>query len=246
MPTFGVIIAAAGQSSRFEDANYKKPFAPLAGRPVWLHSVEKFLERDDVKQVVVVVSPADRESFLEKFSANMAFMGIGLTEGGDHRAESVRRGLEKLGPEIDMVAIHDAARPCLAAAWIDRVFAAGARTGAAILAIPVVGTLKRVGPDSTIEATVDRTGLWEAQTPQVFRRDVLEKAFAAAHGRQPTDEAQLVESIGQRVTVVPGSPINLKITSREDLRLAEQALKALPKPKLSGPSHPFANDDMWR
>lgn len=246
MPTFGVILAAAGQSSRFQDANYKKPFAPLAGRPVWLHSAEKFIDRPDVKQVVVVVSPEDRESFREKFGANLAFMGITLAEGGEQRADSVRNGLEKLGPEIDMVAIHDAARPCIASAWIDRVFEAGVRTGAAILATPVVGTLKRVGPDHTITGTVDRTGLWEAQTPQVFSRDLLTRAFAAKHDPAHTDEAQLVEALGHRVTVVPGSPINLKITSREDLRLAEQAIKALPTPKLGGPAHPFANDDMWR
>jgi len=246
MPTFGVILAAAGQSSRFQDTNYKKPFAPLAGRAVWLHSAEKFLERSDVKQVVIVVAPEDREAFVEKFGANLAFMGVTLAEGGAERADSVRNGLAKLSPDIDMVAIHDAARPCIASAWIDRVFETGARTGAAILATPVVGTLKRVGPDSLITETVDRTGLWEAQTPQVFSRDILTKAFATRTTGQPTDEAQLVESIGQKVTVVPGSPINLKITSREDLRLAEQALKALPKPKLSGPSHPFANDDMWR
>ena len=246
MPTFGVILAAAGQSSRFQDANYKKPFAPLAGRPVWLHSAEKFIDRPDVKQVVVVVSPEDRESFREKFGANLAFMGITLAEGGAQRADSVRNGLEKLGPEIDMVAIHDAARPCIASAWIDRVFEAGVRTGAAILATPVVGTLKRVGSDHTITGTVDRTGLWEAQTPQVFSRDLLTRAFAAKHDPAHTDEAQLVEALGHRVTVVPGTPINLKITSREDLRLAEQALKALPTPKLGGPAHPFANDDMWR
>ena len=246
MPTFGVILAAAGQSSRFKDANYKKPFAPLAGRPVWLHSAEKFIDRPDVKQVVVVVSPEDRESFREKFGANLAFMGITLAEGGAQRADSVRNGLEKLGPEIDMVAIHDAARPCIASAWIDRVFEAGVRTGAAILATPVVGTLKRVGPDHTITGTVDRTDLWEAQTPQVFSRDLLTRAFAAKHDPAHPDEAQLVEALGHRVTVVPGSPINLKITSREDLRLAEQALKALPTPKLGGPTHPFANDDMWR
>jgi 2-C-methyl-D-erythritol 4-phosphate cytidylyltransferase len=246
MPTYGVILAAAGQSSRFKDSHYKKPFAPLAGRPVWLHSAEKFLERNDVKQIVIVVSPEDREGFLEKFAANLAFMGITLAEGGAHRGESVRRGLEKLDPSIDTVAIHDAARPCIAAPWIESVFAAGARTGAAILAIPVVGTLKRVGPDGTISETVDRSGLWEAQTPQVFSRQVLEKAFASVPVHQPTDEAQLVESIGQKVTVVRGSPVNLKITSREDLVLAEQALRAMPKPKLAGPSHPFADDGMWR
>jgi len=246
MPSFGVILAASGQSSRFQDANYKKPFAPLAGRAVWLHSAERFLERDDVKQVVIVVAPEDRDSFVEKFGANLAFMGVTLATGGAHRADSVRNGLEKLGPEIDMVAIHDAARPCIASAWIDRVFDAGARTGAAILATPVVSTLKRVGPDGTIQGTVDRTGLWEAQTPQVFARALLEKAYATHAGEQPTDEAQLVESLGQKVTVVQGSPINLKITSREDLRLAEQTLKALPKPNLAGPAHPFAGDDMWR
>jgi len=246
MPRFGVILAAAGQSSRFEDANYKKPFAPLAGRPVWLHSAEKFTDRDDVKQVVVVVSPDDRQAFVEKFGANLAFMGITLAEGGATRAESVRNGLEKLADDIDVVAIHDAARPCIAPAWIDKVFAAGSRTGAAILAIPVVGTLKRVGPGNVFTETVDRTGLWEAQTPQVFSRDLLVKAFAAPRDGEATDEASLIERIGHPVTVVPGSPINLKITCREDLKLAEQALKALPKPKLGGPSHPFADGDLWR
>jgi 2-C-methyl-D-erythritol 4-phosphate cytidylyltransferase len=248
MPSFGVILAAAGRSSRFQDTNYKKPFAPLAGRPVWLHSAERFADRPDVKQVVVVVSPEDRAGFIEKFGANLAFMGITLAEGGEQRSDSVRNGLDKLSAECDMVAIHDAARPCIAPAWIDRVFEAGARTGAAILAIPVVGTLKRVGPDRTITETVDRTDLWEAQTPQVFSRDLLVRGFAAAAaaGRQPTDEAQLVEALGQKVTIVQGSPINLKITSREDLRLAEQSLKALPAPRFDGPAHPFADDGLWR
>lgn len=246
MPTFGVILAAAGRSTRFQDAHYKKPFAPLAGRPVWLHSAEKFIDRPDVRQVVVVVAPEDRSAFVDKFGANLAFMGITLAEGGEHRADSVRRGLEKLDPAIDTVAVHDAARPCIAQAWIDRVFEAGARTGAAILAIPVAGTLKRVGPGDVITATVDRTGLWEAQTPQVFSRELLTRAFAATHAGSPTDEAQAVEALGHAVTVVPGSPINFKITSREDLRLAEHALKALPTPRLGGPAHPFAGDDVWR
>jgi 2-C-methyl-D-erythritol 4-phosphate cytidylyltransferase len=246
MPQFGVILAAAGQSSRFQDANYKKPFVPLAGRPVWLHAAEKFIDRDDVKQVVVVVAPEDRETFVEKFGASLAFMGITLAEGGASRADSVRNGLAKLSADIDMVAIHDAARPCLAQAWIDRVFAAGATTGAAILATPVVSTLKRVGPDHLVTGTVDRTGLWEAQTPQVFARDLLERAFASPSASAATDEASLVEAVGHPVTVVPGSPLNLKITTREDLRLAEQALKALPAAKLTGPAHPFAGDDLWR
>jgi 2-C-methyl-D-erythritol 4-phosphate cytidylyltransferase len=110
----------------------------------------------------------------------------------------------------------------------------------------VVGTLKRVAADQTITETVDRTGLWEAQTPQVFSRELLTRAFATHREGQATDEAQVIESLGHPVTVVQGSPINLKITCREDLRLAEQALKALPAPKLGGPAHPFADGDLWR
>lgn len=247
MPAFGVILAAAGRSSRFGSATTKKPFATLAGRAVWMHAAEKFVDRPDVKQVVVVVAPEDRAEFVEKFGATLAFMGVKLAEGGEQRVDSVRRGLAALGPECDMVAIHDAARPCLAPAWIDRVFTAGVRDGAAILGTPVVATLKRVDPQHAITGTVDRTGLWEAQTPQVFRRDLLERGFASRDGdAAPTDEAQLVEALGQRVTVVPGSPLNLKITSREDLKLAELALKALPTGPLKAPGHPFADDDMWR
>ena len=246
MPAFGVILAAAGQSSRFQDAHYKKPFAPLAGRAVWIHAAEKFLDRDDVSQVVLVVAPDDRDSFLDQFGANLAFMGVSLALGGSQRADSVRNGLAALKDDCDFVAVHDAARPCLATGWIDNVFATATRTGAAILATPVVGTVKRVGDDQQITETVDRTGLWEAQTPQVFSRSILEQAFAADSSGTATDEAQLVAATGQTVTVVPGSPMNIKITSREDLKLAEQILKTLPKPSLTNPAHPFANDDMWR
>jgi 2-C-methyl-D-erythritol 4-phosphate cytidylyltransferase len=148
--------------------------------------------------------------------------------------------------DIDFVCIHDAARPCLADEWITKVFEAAEKSGAAILAIPVAGTLKRVAADHTIEETVARDRLWEAQTPQVFARQLLLEAHAKRDGFSATDDAQLVERIGHPVTVVHGSPINMKIATREDLRLAEQALKALPKPKLGGAGHPFAGDDMWR
>ena len=110
----------------------------------------------------------------------------------------------------------------------------------------MAGTLKRVGADHMIEETLSREGLWEAQTPQVFRRQLLLDAYAKRAGFDATDEAQLVERIGHPVTVVPGSPINMKITTKEDQRLAEQALKALPKPKLPGAINPFADDDKWR
>jgi 2-C-methyl-D-erythritol 4-phosphate cytidylyltransferase len=244
--TFAVVVAAAGKSSRFHDNNYKKPFAPLANKPVWLHSAERFLARSDVKQFLIVISPEDREYFHFKFGANIAILGIDVVEGGAERYDSVAKALARVKPEIDFVCIHDAARPCLADEWIGRVFAAAEKSDAAILAIPVSGTLKRVRADHTIEETVPRAGLWEAQTPQVFRRQLLLEAHAKRGDYLATDDAELVERIGHAVTVVTGSPVNLKITTREDLRLAEQALKAMPKPKLAGPAHPFADDDKWR
>jgi 2-C-methyl-D-erythritol 4-phosphate cytidylyltransferase len=245
VPNFAVILAAAGKSSRFHDQNYRKPFAPLANRAVWLHSAERFINRDDVGQVILVISPDDREYFNFKFASNAAILGIQVVEGGASRCESVSHGLAKVKPECDFVCVHDAARPCLADEWIGAIFAAASKHDAAILAIPVAGTLKRVGKDQTIQETVSRESLWEAQTPQVFRRELL----VEAHGRRgtfdATDDAQLVERLGKKVHIVQGSSVNIKITAREDLRLAEQALKALPKPKFTGPAHPFA-DDMWR
>lgn len=246
MARFAVILPAAGRSSRFKDKNYKKPFAPLANRAVWLHSAEKFLQRDDVKQVILVIAADDREYFDFKFAANVAILGIEVVHGGDQRADSIANALARVKPDIDLVAVHDAARPCLAEEWINRVFEAAERSGAAILAVPVGNTLKRVGADQKIIETVPREGLWEAQTPQVFRRTLLLEAYARRQGFQATDDAQLVERLGHSVTVVHGSPVNLKIATQEDLRLAEQALKALPKPKFQGPAHPFADDDMWR
>jgi 2-C-methyl-D-erythritol 4-phosphate cytidylyltransferase len=242
---FAVIMPAAGKSSRFHDKNYKKPFAPLANRAVWLHSAERFLGRSDVVQVILVISPEDREYFNFKFASNVAILGIDVVEGGAERSDSVARALAKLKPEADFVAVHDAARPCLCDEWIDGVFAAAQKSGAAILAVPVAGTLKRSDGKRVLE-TLGRSDVWEAQTPQVFRRDLLVEAYEK-RGKEPaTDDAQLVERLGKPVTVVPGSRINLKITTREDLRLAEASLKALPKPKLSGPLNPFADSDMWR
>jgi len=242
MSSFAVILPAAGKSSRFRDQHYKKPFAPLDNRPVWIHAAERFVNRDDVKQTILVISAEDREYFQQKFAGNAAILGVEVVEGGQERSDSVAKALARVREDIDFVCVHDAARPCVAEEWITRVFAAAEKTGAAILAVPVAGTLKQAKPDQTIEQTVSRERLWEAQTPQVFRRDLLNQAYAARQGFTATDDAQLVERIQHPVTLVPGSPLNLKITTQEDLRLAGQTLKILPKPRLDGPAHPFAND----
>ncbi|MBN1911238.1 MAG: 2-C-methyl-D-erythritol 4-phosphate cytidylyltransferase [Pirellulales bacterium] len=246
MAKFAVILPAAGQSRRFHDKHYKKPFAPLANRAVWLHSAERFLNRADVCQLILVISKDDRDDFNFKFASNVAILGIDVVEGGAERADSIEAALGRVKPEADFVCVHDAARPCLADAWIDNVFEAAAKSGAAILAVPVSSTLKRVNKNNKIQETVSRQDLWEAQTPQVFRRQLLLDAYAKREGFNATDDAQLVERLGHEVTVVSGSPVNIKITTREDFRLAEHAMKALPKPKFDGPVHPFADDDMWR
>ena len=246
MSRFAVILPAAGQSQRFNDEHYKKPFAPLADRAVWLHTVEKFVNRDDVKQTIVVISPEDKSLFEAKFSAKSVILGIDVVLGGDSRANSVANALKQVREEIDYVAIHDAVRPCIASSWIDSVFKAAKDNGAAILAVPVTSTLKRVKDNREIQETVSRENLWEAQTPQVFRRDLLVKAVAEnPQASTATDEAQLVEQIGHPVTVVEGSPSNMKITTKDDLRLAAEVLKLLPKPQRPGPAHPFG-DDHWR
>jgi 2-C-methyl-D-erythritol 4-phosphate cytidylyltransferase len=247
---FAVILPAAGKSTRFTNKNYKKQYAPLDGRAVWLHSADRFLNRSDVAQVILVISPEDRELFNFKFASNVAILGIDVVEGGAERADSVEKALARVKPDADYVCVHDAARPCLAEEWIDRVFAAAEKSGAAITALPIAGTIKRVGKapggDQRITETVPREGLWEAQTPQVFRRELLLEAYAKRAGFKATDDAQLVERLGHDVTIVPGSPLNLKIATSQDLKLAEQALKVLPKPKLNTPAHPFADDHLWR
>ena len=246
MATLSVILAAAGNSSRFRDNHYKKPFAPLADRAVWLHSAERFLNREDVKQLILIIHPDAREAFDSKFLANVAILGIDVAEGGPQRCDSIANALALVRDDVDLIAVHDAARPCLANEWIDNVVAAADETGAAILAIPVAGTIKRSADGKKIDETVSRTNLWEAQTPQVFRRALLMDAYAQRGEHNATDDAELVERMGQAVTIVPGSPINMKITTRDDLKFAAQAIKVLPKPKIMGTGHPFADDDLWR
>lgn len=256
MANYAVIFPAAGKSSRFSgefdreipgaESRRKKVFVMLGGRPVFMHAVEKFVNRPEVVQLILVLSPEDREYFDFRYSSEAALLGLHVVDGGRDRSESVANGLAVLKPDIDFVAIHDAARPLVAAEWIDRVFAAAEEHGAAILASPVVGTLKRADGTNSILETVSRERLWEAQTPQVFRRDRIVAAHAARGGRAVTDDAQLSELLGHPVKLVEGSPINLKITSAADLKIAEHLLPALPQKIRDVSSHPFADGDMWR
>src|SRR5579884_3223697 len=220
MGTFAVIFPAAGQSSRFRDKE-KKPFVNLDGRAVWLRTVEHFVTRRDVAQCIIVISPSDQEMFRRRYSANLTFMNVQIADGGSERFESVANALALLKPEVDFVAIHDAVRPCITEGLIGDVFARAEKTGAALLAVPVSDTVKQVDAQKQVQKTIPRQGLWLAQTPQVFRRDWLEDAYArrAALGKDITDDAQLVEAAGHTVHVVEGATTNIKITTRQDLLL---------------------------
>lgn len=246
MPYFSVILAAAGQSRRFGDPVYKKPFAILNQKAVWLHSADLFLKRRDVKQVIIVVSQEDLEEFKFKYGANLAVMGIEVVTGGAERADSVQNALAAVQSNVDYVAIHDAARPCLYDEFVDQIFAAAEKHGAAIPAIPVASTLKRSKDGKIVDETVDRSHLYMAQTPQVFRKELIEELYRNRGPSQPTDEAQLAEEAGHTVAIVPGSPLNIKITAKRDLAMAGACLQALPKPRFDAPLHPFADDQLWR
>lgn len=241
MSTFSVVLPAAGKSTRFGDARRKKPFVELKGRPVWVRTAEAFVNREDVVQTLVCIAADDMDWFKEKFAPNLAFMNVEIVAGGDTRADSVQNALARVKADVDFVAIHDAARPLIVKKWVDAVFTAAEKSGAAIPAVRLSSTVKRVDDDQIVE-TVERNGLWAAQTPQVFARQILLDAYAKRDGFEATDDAQLVERIGQSVSVVDGWPMNLKITTQDDFRMAEALLDVLPKEKSLKSLHPFADE----
>jgi len=231
MANFAVIFPAAGKSSRYRDKE-KKPFVNLDGRAVWLRSVEQFLSRSEVVQCIIVVSPDDQEMFRRRFGANLVFMNIQIADGGAERFESVANALALLKPEVDFVAVHDAVRPFVERDIIEKVIAEAAASGAAIVGIVPVDTVKQVHRNK-VRSTLPRERLVLTQTPQVFRLDLLRQAFEKA--RQDifigTDESSLVERLEQvEVSVVLGTDRNIKITKPTDMELARLylALESLP------------------
>jgi 2-C-methyl-D-erythritol 4-phosphate cytidylyltransferase len=246
MAKFAVILPAAGKSSRFNDKE-KKPFATLDGRAVWLRAAELFINRDDVCQTILVIDKDDEEMVRRRYGANLAFMNVQLCHGGSERFESVANALAIIKDEADFVAIHDAVRPCTTEELVGAVFAEASRKGAALLATKAIDTLKEADKDQKISATVSRKNIWLAQTPQAFRRDWLEGAYAQRGklGKDITDDAQLVEAVGHPVYLVESSPSNIKITTKGDIVLADNILKSRPKPKANRPAHPFAEEEMW-
>jgi len=219
--TIGVVVVAAGSSQRM--AGQDKILAPLAGKPVLLHAIEPFLQFPGVGNIVLVLNQRNikpARALLEK--AGIADR-VTTCLGGKRRQDSVLFGLEHLG-KCDVVIIHDGARPLLTADLMNRGLEAACETGAAIAAVPVADTLKLAGPDMIVALTPPREGFWQAQTPQVFRRDVLEAAFQY-NDQDVTDEAQLVELTGGKVKLYMGAYDNIKITAPGDLVIARALLR---------------------
>lgn len=246
MSEFCVILAAAGKSSRFEGAEHKKPFTDLDGKAVWLHSAERFLKRADVKQLIVVIAQEDKADFEEKFLASLTSLNIDVVIGGVERSDSVENALAKVRGEPPFVAIHDAARPCISDALIDRVFAAAAQHDIAVPTVPVFSTIKYSGDGQFVDRTVDRSHLYLSQTPQAFSRSLLTQMFDSRGEVQPTDEAQLAEAQGHRVAMVDGSRLNIKITTREDLELASVFLNAQQRIQFDAPPNQLTENKLWR
>ncbi len=214
------IIVAAGSGSRL-GLGQAKAFIPLNGRPLLYYSLVAIARVAAISEAVIAV-PADTESAAQQEALKAGLqIPVKVTAGGAERQESVRIALALTSAESDVVIVHDAARPFAEPRLFEACADLAARTGGAIAAIPVSDTLKRAA-DGTITATVQRAGLYQAQTPQAFRRDLLIQAHerAVRERIRATDDADLVEQVGGRVALVEASALNLKITTPADLQLA--------------------------
>lgn len=232
----GAVIPAAGRARRFGSGE-NKVWASLAGRAILEWTLSAFDAHPAISSVALVVSADEQDRAREIASAFPKVRAI--VPGGETRAESVRNGLEALPPDIEIVLVHDAARPLVPADVIARVVAATVEVGAAVPGLPLSDTVKRMDGAGRVRATVPRSvtqegetlaGLTAVQTPQGARRDILRAAYARFDfgAGEPTDEASLVEALGAPVAVVPGDPANIKITRMEDIALAERLLSGAP------------------
>ncbi len=224
----GIIIPAAGFGSRMHAARPKQ-FLELAGMPVLTRTLRVFLDHPEVSIVVAVLPPDQLQAGQELICPYLSPAQqekLCFTAGGETRQASVRNGLQALPASVARILVHDAARPLVSADIIDRCLSGMEEHGAVIAAVPVKDTLKEVG-DTLISRTVDRSSLWQAQTPQGMRRELLEQACqqAEADGFLGTDEASLLEHAGIPVAVVMGSEANIKITRPDDLRIAAGLLQ---------------------
>ncbi len=226
-----VILPAAGLGTRMgrgsaeKTGTSRKQFMLLEGSPILVHTVRKFAASTRVTEIVVAVRPEDRDWVGEMLADEFPADRVRVVEGGDSRQQSVQNALRSLRPDTDIVAVHDAVRPFIDLETIHAVFDEAAESGAAIVAVPAVDTVKQVVRGTNhvrVRSTLPREKLVMAQTPQVFRYEIIQKAFQSAmlDGFTGTDESSLVERMDIEVSVVPGSDRNIKITKPGDMHLA--------------------------
>jgi 2-C-methyl-D-erythritol 4-phosphate cytidylyltransferase len=217
----GAVVVAAGRGTRL-GTGAPKCLRILAGKPLLLYSLETLASCPDVAAVIVVVPPAHVDDLAQKLQAAQLTNLTAIVPGGDSRAESVLQGLDSLPEDVELVAVHDAARPFATVELFAEVFRAAEQCGGAIAAAPVTDTLKRADL-GRITQTLDRTTVWQAQTPQVFARSLLAAAIRSDIDRQAeiTDEAQAMENAGHPVHIVSNTDLNLKISTPADWRFAE-------------------------
>jgi len=236
-----VILPAAGLGTRMGRAvpekagTSRKQFMLLEGSPILLHTIRKFVSSPAVSEIVVALRAEDLEWVRDLLERETFAKPVRLVEGGDSRQESVENALATLSPGSELVAVHDAVRPFIEHAVLEKVFAEAQETGAAIVGIVPVDTVKQVHRNK-IRQTIPRERLILAQTPQVFRFDLLKQAFAKARedGFAGTDESSLVERLEQvEVSVIPGSDRNIKITKPSDMDLARLFLAEELAPRVS-------------
>jgi len=223
------IIAAAGTGSRMAPSAHARPkqFLELAGTPIIFHTLKPFELCDSIQEVIVVLPPEASAAFLTQAGKRGLRKLTRVLPGGVTRADSVKRGLMAIrSATVEIVAVHDGVRPFVTVEEIEETVEAARRDGAAILATPVTDTIKVVDNESIVE-TLARQHLRQALTPQCFRYDLLRQAYDTADVNDPTltDESALVERLGHKVTIVEGSPRNIKITTPRDLLIAETFLK---------------------
>jgi 2-C-methyl-D-erythritol 4-phosphate cytidylyltransferase len=222
------IVLAAGAGRRI-GADVSKTYLSIAGRPLILRALDRMFAAKAVKEVILVVAENNlhRCDSMLRGDAALSNRPWVLQSGGSTRQQSARRGLEKLNAVTDIVVIHDGARPFASAALIDRLVEAAAEKGAVVAGLPVRDTIKVVGSGGLIQSTPERQSLWEIQTPQVFRRELIVAAHEAAEksGVEATDDAMVVERFGKSVYVLEGERTNFKITLPEDVWLAETLIR---------------------
>ena len=222
------VVPAAGCGTRM-GSETPKQFLQLGDVPLLVHVLRVFESNRMISEIVLVVSQDDVTSCREEFLPPFAFSKISaVVAGGARRQDSVRNGLQAVDERTKIVVVHDAVRPFVTGTMVEAVID-GARThGAAIVAIPLHDTVKRVAADGMIETTLDRQRLWSAQTPQAFDVELLRQAHRSSHeaGVEATDDAFLVERTGHRVSIVNGSPDNIKVTRPADLAMGEAILVA--------------------